>query len=173
MRLEDIRGSRSPARGKPRARILAAVVGATLAAAVFAPVSATASSTSCDTGDVCVYNSTWWAADAYTHPPTNPWSAFSGKYANMDHWPPHTYNVPSYCNDYIAGWQTICNLNDSISSAKNRDYDYKVRLFVHANWAGAYNTLLTRTSNGNLSNSNKISSLCWIGGSITVSTCQS
>jgi hypothetical protein len=93
----------------------------------------------------------------------HPWSAFDGSYGNMNNWPPHTYNNPDTCNN-IQGYAPKCNLNDTISGAKNRDATYKVRLFNDAYYSGAYQTIYPLTSVTQVAYNDRISSLCWNAG---------
>lgn len=161
-----------------RVRALAAIFFGAILACTMTPVAAFAAGHSCSSGDVCVYeDDSWQASDPWlsaTYWPTHPWSAFNGNYANMNNglWP-HTYNNPDTCNNAYA-YYAPCNLNDTITSAKNRDGSYKVRLFVHSNWSGSYQTIspLYYVSKLRSGIDNEVSSLCWIGGSINTPTCQ-
>lgn len=149
-----------------RGRILMAAISGVVAALSLAPVAARADVHSCSTGDVCVFNNASFNAD----PPdgwgvTNPWSAFAGNYPNMHNWPsPHTYNNPDVCNNTHA-FTAACNLNDTISAAKNRSSAYKVRLFNDANYSGGFQTLNALTSDTQVTYNDQISSLCWNTGS--------
>lgn len=155
-----------------------AILCGPLLAGAMTPAAALAKGHTCVSGDVCLFEKANWAADdpwldARINPRA-PWSAFDGNYANMfKAFPsPHTYNNPDTCNN-VHALQPYCNLNDTVTSARNRDSSYKVRLFVHANWSGSYQTLRPLSSDPDVVYNNQTTSLCWIGGSITVANCRS
>lgn len=160
-----------------RFRVVVAVLIGALLAGAMTPIAAYADGNTCVTGDVCVYEDANWAADPTDLDlrinPRHPWSAFDGPYDNMfKAFPsPHTYNNPEGCNQ-IHALQPYCNLNDTITSARNRDRTYKVRLFKDAFWKGSFQTLAPLSSDGVLTYDNETSSLCWLGGKITVANCR-
>lgn len=146
--------------------ITAAAAVGVVAAATFTPIIASAAGHTCVSGDVCVYNQSGLRADSPTATSALwPWSAFNGGYANMNNWPPHTYNNPDTCNN-IQGFAARCNLNDTISSARNRDATYKVRLFNDAHYSGSYQTVSPLTSVSQVIHNDQISSLCWNAGTV-------
>ncbi|MFT4051910.1 MAG: hypothetical protein QM677_06625 [Microbacterium sp.] len=154
-------------RSRTLIRTLGAAVFGMIAATSVIPIAANASGHSCSSGDVCVFNNASFDADPEGGlGVTNPWSAFSGGYYNMSSWPsPHTYNNPDVCNNVYAFW-AICNLNDTISAAKNKDSTYKVRLFNDAGYSGNYQTLRPLTSDSQVTYNDQISSECWNAGTV-------
>lgn len=157
----------SSRRPRARARLVGAIVAGAVAALAFAPLSAMADGHSCSSGDVCVYNNANLLADPWNGTGVvNPWSAFSGGYANMYNWPsPHTYNNPDVCNNVYGFWKQ-CNLNDTISSARNRDGSFKVRLFNDANYSGGFQTINPGASVNQLTHNDQVTSLCWNAGTV-------
>ena len=148
--------------------MLTAAVGGAVLGLSLAPGVALASGHTCSSGDVCVYNDSLNFGppdDPYASSVLHPWSAFDGSYGNMNNWPPHTYNNPDTCNN-IQGYAPKCNLNDTISGAKNRDATDKVRLFNDAYYSGAYQTIYPLTSVTQVAYNDQISSLCWNAGTV-------
>jgi len=111
--------------------------------------------------DTSIYTPDSPTASAVLHP----WSAFPNNYANMNNWPPHTYNNPDTCNN-IQGFALKCNINDSITYVRNRDASYKARVYNDACYSGSYQTINTLTSVSPVTYNDSISSLCWVGGSV-------
>lgn len=164
-------------RSLQRFRVLVAILAGALLAGTLTPTAASAEGNSCVIEDVCVYESANLVADPTNLDarinPTNPWSAFAGYYENMfKMFPsPHTYNNPESCNQ-IHALQPTCNLNDTITSARNKDTSYRVRLFTNASYRGSWQTLAPLSSDNTLTYNNQTSSLCWLGGRITVANCR-
>jgi len=96
----------------------------------------------------------------------NPWSAINSNYANMYNFPsPHTYNNPDVCNNVWAGL-AACNINDTISSEKNRDASYSLRLYNDANFSGGFETLGPLNSVNRVTYNDQITSFCWNTGKV-------
>lgn len=146
---------------KVRKYAITTAIGVATALA-FAPLAANAIGHTCVSGDVCFYNNASFNAD----PPnglgvTNPWSAISGNYYNMHNWPePHTYNNPDVCNNTHALF-AICNINDSVSAAKNKSTQKNVRLYTDAGYSGNYQTILRGSSTTQVTYNDQTSSIYW------------